>query len=70
MEEYFFKVREMKNEPTNKLEFYVREKRYIAESLLSGVVETEVSEQMRNLSKILVEKDSKITIWISVERQT
>ena len=70
MEEYFFKVREMKNEPTHQLEFYVGEKRYIAESILSGVVETEVSKQMRNLSKILVKKDSKIPIWISVERQT
>ena len=28
-----------------------------------------ISEQMRDLSKILIEKNSKLPIWISVERQ-
>lgn len=68
--EYFFKVREMKREELNcGLEFYVGDKRYIADSIQEGKVEESIVREIKGLSRALIQKNPRLPIWIQVERQ-
>jgi len=70
MEEYFYRVDAMKKDELHcDEEFYVKNQRYVARDIAALKINSDVSKEMRDLAKKLIEKDGTTPVWIKVERQ-